>query len=43
MLGDERALWQGATAQVRLTLEKPAAFWTLLRYRRSEQGFDYYF
>ena len=43
MLGDERALWQGPTAQVRLTLEKPAAMWTLLRYRRSEQGFDYYF
>jgi starch synthase (maltosyl-transferring) len=43
MLGDERALWQGPTSQVRLTLEKPAALWSLLRFRRSEQGFDYYF
>jgi starch synthase (maltosyl-transferring) len=43
MLSDERALWQGPTAQVRLTLEKPAAIWSVLRFRRSEQGFDYYF
>ncbi len=43
LLGDQRALWRGATAQVRLTQEKPAAIWSILRFRRSEQGFDYYF
>jgi starch synthase (maltosyl-transferring) len=43
LLGDERSLWQGPTTQVRLTLEKPAAIWSLLRFRKSEQGFDYYF
>ena len=43
LLSDERALWQGPTAQVRLTLDKPAAIWSVLRFRRSEQGFDYYF
>jgi starch synthase (maltosyl-transferring) len=43
LLSDERALWQGPTAQVRLTLDKPAAIWSVLRFRRTEQGFDYYF
>jgi starch synthase (maltosyl-transferring) len=43
LLSDERALWQGPTAQVRLTLEKPAAIWSVLRFRRTEHGFDYYF
>ena len=43
LLSDERALWQGPTAQVRLTQEKPAAIWSVLRFRRTEQGFDYYF
>ncbi|MFL5309584.1 MAG: alpha-1,4-glucan--maltose-1-phosphate maltosyltransferase [Myxococcales bacterium] len=43
LLSDERALWQGPTAQARLTLDKPAAIWSVLRFRRTEQGFDYYF
>jgi len=43
LLSDERALWQGPTTQVRLTLDKPAAIWSVLRFRRTEQGFDYYF
>jgi starch synthase (maltosyl-transferring) len=43
LLSDERALWQGPTAQVRLTLDKPAAIWSVLRFRRTEQGFDYFF
>ena len=43
LFSDERALWQGPTAQVRLTLDKPAAIWSGLRFRRTEQGFDYYF
>jgi starch synthase (maltosyl-transferring) len=43
LLSDERALWQGPTAQVRLTREKPAAIWSVLRFHKSEQGFDYYF
>jgi starch synthase (maltosyl-transferring) len=43
VLSGERALWQGSTALVKLTPEKPASIWTVLRFRRSEQGFDYYF
>ncbi len=43
VLSGERALWQGPTALVKLTPEKPAALWSVLRFRRSEQGFDYYF
>src|SRR5207248_1447537 len=43
VLSGERALWQGASALVQLTPEKPAAVWSVLRFRRSEQGFDYYF
>ena len=41
-LSGQRALWQGTTAQVKLTLEKPAAIWSVLRFRKTEQGFDYY-
>jgi starch synthase (maltosyl-transferring) len=43
VLSGERALWQGSTALVRLTPDKPAALWSVLRFRRTEQGFDYYF
>ena len=43
VLGGERALWQGPTALVQLTPSRPAAVWAVLRFRRSEQGFDYYF
>jgi starch synthase (maltosyl-transferring) len=42
LITDQRALWQGATAHVRLTPEQPAAIWSVLRFRRSEHGFDYY-
>ncbi|HEY6908851.1 MAG TPA: alpha-1,4-glucan--maltose-1-phosphate maltosyltransferase [Myxococcales bacterium] len=43
VLSGERALWQGATALVKLTPDQPAKIWTVLRFRRSEHGFDYYF
>ena len=43
VLSGDRALWQGQSALVQLTPEKPAALWSVLRFRRSEQGFDYYF
>jgi starch synthase (maltosyl-transferring) len=43
LLSGERALWQGPTAQVKLTRDKPAAVWSVLRFQKSEQGFDYYF
>jgi starch synthase (maltosyl-transferring) len=42
LLADERSLWQGASAQVRLTPERPAAIYAVLRYQKSERGFDYY-
>ena len=42
-LSGERALWQGPTALVRLTPERPAAIWSVLRFRKTEEGFDYYF
>jgi starch synthase (maltosyl-transferring) len=41
-ISDQRALWQGPTAHVKLTPEAPAAIWTLLRFRRTEAAFDYY-
>ena len=43
LISGERSLWQGPTAQVRLTPEKPAAIWSVLRFDKSEQGFDYFF
>jgi starch synthase (maltosyl-transferring) len=42
LMTDERSLWQGPTAHVRLTPEQPAAIWAVYRFRRSEQAFDYY-
>jgi starch synthase (maltosyl-transferring) len=42
LLSNQRTLWQGPTAQVRLTQEQPAAIWSVLRYRKTEHGFDYY-
>ena len=42
LISDTRGLWQGPTAQVRLTPEQPAAIWAIYRFRRSEQAFDYY-
>ncbi|ATB33522.1 alpha-1,4-glucan--maltose-1-phosphate maltosyltransferase [Melittangium boletus] len=42
LMTDTRSLWQGPTAQVRLTPEQPAAIWAIYRFRRSEQAFDYY-
>ena len=42
LMTDQRSLWQGPTAQVRLTPEQPAAIWAIYRFRRSEQAFDYY-
>jgi starch synthase (maltosyl-transferring) len=43
LLSDTQALWQGPTALVQLTPQKPAAMYALHRFQRSEQGFDYYF
>jgi starch synthase (maltosyl-transferring) len=42
LMTDERRLWQGPHAQVRLTPEQPAAIWAVYRFRRTEQAFDYY-
>jgi starch synthase (maltosyl-transferring) len=42
LMTDERLLWQGPHAQVRLTPEQPAAIWAVYRFRKSEQAFDYY-
>ncbi|WP_434391016.1 alpha-1,4-glucan--maltose-1-phosphate maltosyltransferase [Melittangium boletus] len=42
LISDTRGLWQGPTAQVRLTPDQPAAIWAIYRFRRSEQAFDYY-
>ncbi len=42
-ISDVRALWQGPTAHVRLTPEAPAAIWTVLRFRKTEESFDYYY
>ncbi|WP_257449986.1 alpha-1,4-glucan--maltose-1-phosphate maltosyltransferase [Archangium lipolyticum] len=42
LMTDQRSLWQGPTAHVRLTPEQPAAIWAVYRFRRSEQAFDYY-
>jgi starch synthase (maltosyl-transferring) len=42
VLTDDRRLWQGPHAQVRLTPEQPAAVWAVYRFRRTEQAFDYY-
>ena len=43
LISGERSLWQGPTAQVHLSPEKPAAIWSVLRFDKSEQGFDYFF
>ena len=43
LLRDERALWRGPTALVKLTPDEPAAIYRVLRFARSEQSFDYYF
>jgi len=42
LMTDERRLWQGPHAQVRLTPDQPAALWAVYRFRRTEQAFDYY-
>jgi len=42
LMTEERRLWQGPHAQVRLTPEQPAAIWAVYRFRRTEQAFDYY-
>jgi starch synthase (maltosyl-transferring) len=41
-MGDTRHLWQGASAQVRLTPEQPAAIWAVYRFHRRENEFDYF-
>ncbi|KFE70231.1 Alpha-amylase [Hyalangium minutum] len=42
LMTDERRLWQGPHAQIRLTPDQPAAIWAVYRFRRTEQAFDYY-
>ncbi|HSP80300.1 MAG TPA: alpha-1,4-glucan--maltose-1-phosphate maltosyltransferase [Myxococcaceae bacterium] len=42
LMRDERSLWQGPTAHVRLTPEQPAAIWAVYRFRRREREFDYF-
>jgi starch synthase (maltosyl-transferring) len=43
LLSDQRSLWQGPAARVQLTPETPAVIFSIQRFQRSEQGFDYYF
>lgn len=42
LIQNERSLWRGPSAHVRLTPENPAAIWRVLRFARSEHSFDYY-
>ena len=42
LLTDDRRLWQGPHATVRLTPEQPAAIWAVYRFRKTEEAFDYY-
>ena len=42
LMGDTRLLWQGPSAQVRITPEAPAAVWAVYRFHRRENEFDYF-
>jgi starch synthase (maltosyl-transferring) len=42
LLEGGRALWKGPTARVDLSPDRPVAIWRVLRFKKSEQGFDYY-
>ena len=42
LLRDGRALWRGPTAQVTLTPENPVAIWSVHRFARRENSFDYF-
>jgi starch synthase (maltosyl-transferring) len=43
LIRDRRALWRGAQAQITLTPEHPAAIWSVHRFARRENSFDYYY
>jgi starch synthase (maltosyl-transferring) len=43
LLSGERVLWKGEQAQVTLTPDRPAAIWSVLRFSRRENAFDYYY
>ncbi len=42
LMQDKRSLWQGPHAQVTLTPEHPCAVFSVLRFQRRENAFDYY-
>ena len=42
LMKDGRALWRGPRAQVTLTPENPAAIWSVHRFARRENSFDYF-
>ncbi len=42
LLREDRALWQGPTALVQLSPERPAAIFRVTRYRKTEHEFDYF-
>jgi starch synthase (maltosyl-transferring) len=42
LLSGQGALWQGPSAHVQLTPDKPVAIWRVERFERRESSFDYY-
>jgi len=43
LMRDRRALWRGPQTQITLTPEHPAAIWSVHRFARREDSFDYYY
>jgi starch synthase (maltosyl-transferring) len=43
LLRDHRILWKGPQAQLTLTPEHPAAIWSIHRFVRREENFDYFY
>ncbi len=43
LLTDRRTLWQGPRSEISLTPEQPAAIWSVLRFARRENSFDYFY
>jgi len=43
LMSDRRALWRGSQTQITLTPEHPAAIWSVHRFARREDSFDYYY
>jgi len=43
LMRDRRALWRGPQTQITLTPEHPAAIWSVHRFARREDSFDYFY